>query len=88
MGMSTVARLVTITPACSARVLADLEAFDGGGGDRSSVRDRLAAALGADLAEKIVTVLSAEAIDRLDAGLTPAFANHLAGALAAQQPRS
>jgi hypothetical protein len=83
-GMSSAtARLVEIAPARSARLLADLEQFDGrGGDDRPSVFDRLAAALGQELAERIVRALSAEALDRLDAALSPAFAERLAAALA------
>jgi hypothetical protein len=76
---SAAARLIEIAPARSARLLADVEQFDGDGHDgRPSVFDRLAATLGEALAEKIVSALSAEASDRLDAGLTPAFAEHLA----------
>jgi hypothetical protein len=84
MGMgSAAARLVEIAPARSARLLADVGQFDGGGRDgRPSVFDRLSSALGCDFAERIVTALSAEALDRLDAALTPAFADHLAAALA------
>lgn len=75
--------LVELAPARSARLLADVEQFDGDGrDDRSSVFDRLAAALGEEFAERIVKALSAEALDRLDSALTPAFAEHLAAALA------
>ena len=82
--MSSVdARLVEIAPTRSARLLADVRQFDGGGrDDRPPVFDRLSAALGRDFAERIVTALSAEALDRLDAALTPAFAEHVAAALA------
>ena len=79
---SAAARLVEVSPARSARLLADVEQFNGGGrGDRPSVYDRLAAALGEDFAERIVKALSAEALDRLDSALTPAFADHLAAVL-------
>ena len=54
----------------------------GGRDDRPSVSDRLAVALGEDLAEGIVKALSAEALVRLDSALTPAFADHLASVLA------
>jgi len=83
LGMSSAAaRLVEVSPARSARLLADVEQFNGGGrGDRPSVYDRLAAALGEDFAERIVKALSAEALDRLDSALTPAFADHLAAVL-------
>ena len=68
-----------VPPAVSTRLLFDLNQFDGGGRDgRPSVFDRLADALGEDFAEKIVKALSADALDRLDAALTPAFAQHLA----------
>lgn len=82
--MSSVdARLVEIARTRSARLLADVGQFDGGGrDDRPPVFDRLSAALGRDFAERIVTALSAEALDRLDAALTPAFAEHVAAALA------
>ena len=80
---SAAAWLVEVAPARSARLLADVEQFDGDGGDgRPSVVERLAAALGEALAEKIVSALTAEASGRLDAALTPAFAEHLADALA------
>jgi hypothetical protein len=83
-GMSSATvRLVEIAPARSAHLLADLVQFDGrGGDDRPSVFDRLAAALGQELAERILRALSVEALDRLDAALTPAFAQRLAAALA------
>ena len=80
---SAAARFVESAPARSARLLADVDQIGGGGrDDRPSVVDRLAAALGRDLAEAIVTALSADALDRLDAALTPAFAEHLARVLA------
>ena len=76
---SAAAHLVEIAPARSARLLADVGQFDGGGrDDRSSVFERLAVVLGQDFAERIVTALSAEALDRLDGALTPAFSEHLA----------
>jgi hypothetical protein len=75
--------LVEVAPARSARLLADVEQFDGDGrDDRRSVFDRLTAALGEDLAERIVEALSTEALDRLDCALTPTFAEHLAATLA------
>jgi hypothetical protein len=75
--------LVEIAPARSARLLADVAQFDqSGGGGRPSVLDRLAVALGQDLAERIVEALSDEAVDTLDVGLSAAFADHLAAALA------
>jgi hypothetical protein len=80
---SATVRLLEVAPARSARLLADVGHFGGGGRDhRPSVFDRLAAALGRDFAEAIVVALSAEALDRLDAALTPAFAEHLARVLA------
>jgi hypothetical protein len=82
MSAATV-RLVEAASARSARLLADLEQFDGrGGDDRLSVFDRLAAALGQERADKIIRALSAEALDRLDAALSSAFAERLAAALA------
>jgi hypothetical protein len=79
-------RRVEIIPTRSARLLADMEQFDdGGGGDRPSVFDRLVSALGLEFAEKIVAALSAEALDRLDAALTSAFAERLAAALARER---
>ena len=75
--------LAEVAPARSARLLADVEQFDGDGrDDRRSVFERLTAALGEDFAERIVNALSAEALDRLDSALTPAFAEHLATLLA------
>src|SRR5438094_10329224 len=83
-GMSSAAeRLVEMAPTRSARLLADVRQFDGGGrSSRPSVFDRLSATLGPDFAERIVEALSADALDRLDAALSPAFAEHLAGVLA------
>ena len=80
---SAAAWLVEVAPAGSARLLADVKQFDDRGrDDRPSVFDRLAAALGEALAEKIVSALSTEDLDRLDSALTPAFADHLAAVFA------
>ncbi len=84
--MSSATRLVDIASARSARLLADVEDFDGRGpDDRVPILDRLAAVLGRDFAERIVAALSNEALERLDAALTPAFANRLASALAKER---
>lgn len=83
---SVAAQLVGNASARSARLLADVEQFDGGGRDgRPPVSERLAAALGRDFAERIVTALSPDALGRLDDALTPAFAERLAAALAKER---
>jgi len=83
MDMSSAAQLFESAPARFAHLLSDVEQFGGGdSGDRPSVFERLAAVLGQELAEKIVEALSEEALDRLDMGLSAAFAEHLATTLA------
>jgi len=83
--MSAAVELVQRATARSPRLLADVEEFDGRDpDDRRPVSDRLAAVLGADLAERVVTALSTDALDRLDSALTPAFADRLASALASE----
>ena len=83
--MSAAVELVQRATARSPRLLADVEEFDGRDpDDLRPVSDRLAAVLGADLAERVVTALSTDALDRLDSALTPAFADRLASALASE----
>ena len=86
MGMSSAPRLFEIAPTRAARLLSDMEQFDGHGrDDRPPVFDRLAATLGHDFAERIVTALSADALDRLDTALSPAFAERLRALLAKER---
>jgi len=74
----SVATLVAANPSSSARLLADVHEVDGRGPDgREPVVDRLAVALGRDLAEQLVAELTSDALGRLDAGLTPAFVDRL-----------
>lgn len=84
--MSRAAQLVAIASAGSARLLADVGVFDGRDpDDREPVLDRLARALGHDLAERIVAALSKDALGRLDAALTSAFAERLTAAQAEER---
>ena len=77
--MSRAAQLVDISTARSDRLLGDVADFDGGSGEsRAPVVDRLADALGRDLAERVVGMLSKEAAEWIDAALTPAFARRIA----------
>jgi hypothetical protein len=71
----SVATLVAANPSSTARLLADVSEDQGG---REPVVDRLAGALGRELAEQLVAELSNDALSRLDAGLTPAFVDRLA----------
>jgi hypothetical protein len=53
------ALLVEVAPACSLRLLADVHAFGGRRYDsKTSALDRLEAALGRELAERLVSALS------------------------------
>ncbi len=75
----SVATLVAANPSSTARLLADVAEVDGRQpDDRKPVVDRLAVALGRDLADQLVAELSSDALGRLDAGLTPAFVDRLA----------
>jgi hypothetical protein len=76
--MSAAATLMADASTASRRLLADVLETD-----REPVVDRLAAALGRDLAEGLVAALSRDALGRLDAALTREFADRLA-ALAAE----
>ena len=62
----------------TARLAAHIAAVHGHATPRAPVVDRLADALGRDFAERVVAMLSADALDRLDLGLTPRFADRLA----------
>lgn len=82
----SVATLVAANPSSIARLLADVA--DGDGRDpirREPVVDRLSVALGREFSERLVAELSSDALDRLDAGLTPAFVDRLAS-LASEAP--
>jgi hypothetical protein len=77
--MSRAAKLAAVAAARSDRLLADVADFGGRGPDsRPSVEDRLERALGPDLAERILGALSQEALEQLDAALTPTFVQRLA----------
>lgn len=77
---------MAVAPAASSRLLADVgDPGVGGGDDREPAIDRLAAVLGRDFAERLVSALSDEALGRLDAALTPAFAERLAQVLSEQR---
>jgi hypothetical protein len=75
----SVATLVAANPSSISRLLADVaEVDEREPNGRGPVVDRLAVALGRDFAERLVAELSTDALGRLDAGLTPAFADRLA----------
>ena len=72
------ATLVAASPAASARLIADVVAAHGRKPERAPVVDRLGEALGPEFAERLVGMLSKDALGRLDVGLTPEFVQRLA----------
>ena len=52
--------LAKVAPAGSSRLLADVKALDGRYGEKAPALSRLEAALGRDLADRLVTALSSE----------------------------
>ncbi len=72
------ASLVTAASPSAARLAAHVAAVHGRETSRAPVVDRLAEALGREFAERVVAMLSSDALNRLDLGLTPRFADRLA----------
>jgi hypothetical protein len=80
------ATLIDAASAASSRLLLDVKESDGrNSDDREPALDRLEAALGRDLADRLVAALSKQARHRLDAALTPEFADQIAAALAKER---
>ena len=71
--MGTAATLMTAGSSSRQRLLADVLEVE-----RTPVTDRLASALGSELAERLVAALSHDALDRLDAALGREFLERLA----------
>jgi hypothetical protein len=83
------ARLMTAASTSTARLAADVAAVHGLQTSRAPVVDRLAEALGREFAERVVAMLSKDALNRLDLGLTPGFVDRLAvlrGGFSPDQP--
>lgn len=68
----------TAASTSTARLAEHVAAVHGRETSRDPVIDRLAEALGREFAERVLTMLSTEALKRLDVGLTPAFVGRLA----------
>lgn len=82
----SVRTLVAANLSSSSRLQADVADVHGHEPNgRKPVVERLSAALGREFAERLVAELSTDALSRLDAGLTPAFADRLS-ALASEAP--
>lgn len=76
--MSAAATLIAASPAATARLIEGVAAAHGRKPERRPVVERLGEALGEEFAERLVGMLSKDALDRLDAGLTPEFTERLA----------
>jgi hypothetical protein len=75
--------LINAGPAASSRLLLDVKELHGrNSADREPALDRLEAALGRDLADRLVAALSKQDRHRLEAALSPEFADHVTAVLA------
>jgi hypothetical protein len=79
MGAAT---LVTTSSAASDRLLQDLGEARA---ERAPAQDRLAAALGHELADRLVAILSEPHLRRLEAALSPEFAARITSLLAEER---
>lgn len=79
------ATLVDAAPASSSRLLLDVEELHGRQDDREPAFDRLEAALGRELANRLVTALSEQDRRRLESALSPEFADRVTSLLAVER---
>jgi len=79
------ATLVTAAPAASSRLLLDVRELYGRRDERSPAPDRLEAALGRELADRLVAALSEPHRRRLEAALSPEFSDRVAFLLAEER---
>lgn len=84
-GVSSAATLVNSAAAASSRLLLDIEQLHGRQRNRISALDRLEAAVGRRLAERLVAELSERDRRRLEAALSAEFAERITSLLAEEQ---
>lgn len=82
MGAAT---LVTTSPVASDRLLHDLGDVHGRQGARAPAQDRLEDALGRELADRLVALLSEPNLRRLEAALSPEFSARVTSLLAKER---
>jgi hypothetical protein len=83
------AALIAASSAASSHLLADMEAVSGPTRHaQENALDRLEAALGRELADRLVAALAPHARRRLESALTPEFAEHIAAELAKDRTRA
>lgn len=83
--MSAAATLVNASAAASSRLRLDIEQLHGRQDNRVPALDRLEAAVGRDLAERLVAELSERDRRRLEAALSAEFADRISSLLAEEQ---
>ena len=83
--MSAAATLVNAASAASSRLRLDIEELHGRQDNRAPALDRLEAAVGRDLAERLVAELSEQDRRRLEAALSAEFADRITSLLAEER---
>ena len=83
--MSAAATLVNAAAAASSRLRLDIEQLHGHQDNRVPALDRLEAAVGRDLAERLVAELSEQDRRRLEAALSTEFADRITSLLAEER---
>ena len=83
--MSAAATLVNAGAAASSRLRLDIEQLHGRQDNRLPALDRLEAAVGRDLAERLVAELSERDRRRLEAALSAEFADRITSLLAGER---
>ncbi len=83
--MSAAATLFNAASAASSRLRLDIEQLHGRQDNRLSALDRLEAAVGRDLAERLVAELSEQDRRRLEAALSAEFADRITSLLAEER---
>ena len=83
--MSAAATLVNAAAAASSRLRLDMEQLHGRRHDRVPALDRLEAAVGRDLAERLIAELSEPDRRRLEAALSAEFADRITSLLAEER---
>ena len=84
-GVSAAATFVTAATATSSRLHQDVEQLHGRQQSRAPALDRLEAAVGRDLAERLVAQLSERDRRRLEAALSAEFTDRIASLLAEER---
>ena len=83
--MSAAATLVNATAAASSRLRTDIEQVHGRQDNRAPALDRLEAAVGRELAERLVAELSETDRRRLEAALSAEFTDRITSLLAEER---